>query len=489
MKDSFRQSMAFLHGWAGLIPGWLLYAVFLTGSLTYYRQEITQWMRPELTGVTADPSAVPHALAWLGEHGQGATLWRIDLPTPRTPVNEVLWKGDGGFASQLLDPRTGGPLRVRETMGGDFLFYFHFDLNAPGSGGRWLVCFAAIIMLVALISGIVTHRRIFADFFTFRPRKGQRSWLDAHNVAGVAALPYHLLISFTGLVALMTMFMPWGIDKAFSGNVSAFRSALAEQTPITFPAGPRAPLRIDAMLTDARSHWHGSAPGRILVEHPGTADALTTIERADRDSISYDLAWRRYRADGALIDAHDNSGPAVAAYQWLYGFHLARFSSEAMRFLFFASGLLATAMIATGLILWVKKRAAREDSAENLAARINVAVIAGLPIGVASLLTANRLIPSDFAGRASLEGAAFFLAWLIMLVHALCVRPARAWRQQGVVLGILCLATPFIPIEPTGIGLLAWIARGNAAPLMVDGALLAAGLLSLSVSLFRPQRA
>jgi len=238
MKDSFRQSMAFLHGWAGLIPGWLLYAVFLTGSLTYYRQEITQWMRPELTGVTADPSAVPHALAWLGEHGQGATLWRIDLPTPRTPVTEVLWKGDGGFASQLLDPRTGGPLRVRETMGGDFLFYFHFDLNAPGSGGRWLVCFAAIIMLVALISGIVTHRRIFADFFTFRPRKGQRSWLDAHNVAGVAALPYHLLISFTGLVALMTMFMPWGIDKAFSGNVSAFRSALAEQTPITFPAGP-----------------------------------------------------------------------------------------------------------------------------------------------------------------------------------------------------------------------------------------------------------
>ena len=41
-----------------------------------------------------------------------------------------------------------------------------------------------MILLVALISGIVTHRRIFADFFTFRrDRSVQRGWLDAHNVA------------------------------------------------------------------------------------------------------------------------------------------------------------------------------------------------------------------------------------------------------------------------------------------------------------------
>ena len=46
---------------------------------------------------------------------------------------------------------------------------------------------------------MVTHRRIFKDFFTFRPAKGgQRAWLDAHNVTGVLVLPFYLMITFSG---------------------------------------------------------------------------------------------------------------------------------------------------------------------------------------------------------------------------------------------------------------------------------------------------
>ena len=33
MKEGFRQAMAWLHTWAGLIFGWLLFAIFLTGTL------------------------------------------------------------------------------------------------------------------------------------------------------------------------------------------------------------------------------------------------------------------------------------------------------------------------------------------------------------------------------------------------------------------------------------------------------------------------
>jgi hypothetical protein len=63
-------------------------------------------------------------------------------------------------------------------------------------------------MLVAIVSGVITHRRIFADFFTFRRNKGQRSWLDAHNATAVLALPFHLMITYTGLITLMFMIMP-----------------------------------------------------------------------------------------------------------------------------------------------------------------------------------------------------------------------------------------------------------------------------------------
>ena len=43
-----RQTMSDLHIWTGLLVGWLLYAMFLTGTVAYFRDETSQWMRPEL---------------------------------------------------------------------------------------------------------------------------------------------------------------------------------------------------------------------------------------------------------------------------------------------------------------------------------------------------------------------------------------------------------------------------------------------------------
>ena len=41
MNKSFRQSMAWLHTWTGLLLGWLLVAIFITGTSAYFREEIT----------------------------------------------------------------------------------------------------------------------------------------------------------------------------------------------------------------------------------------------------------------------------------------------------------------------------------------------------------------------------------------------------------------------------------------------------------------
>lgn len=46
-----RQSMAWLHTWSGLLPGWVVYLVFLFGTAAFFDQEINNWMRPELRTV------------------------------------------------------------------------------------------------------------------------------------------------------------------------------------------------------------------------------------------------------------------------------------------------------------------------------------------------------------------------------------------------------------------------------------------------------
>ena len=47
-KESVRQSMSWLHTWSSLILGWLLYAIFVTGTLSFFQNEISIWMKPEL---------------------------------------------------------------------------------------------------------------------------------------------------------------------------------------------------------------------------------------------------------------------------------------------------------------------------------------------------------------------------------------------------------------------------------------------------------
>ena len=47
MKEDFRQSMAWLHTWTGLVVGWVLFFVFLTGTAGYVQIEFTRWMQPE----------------------------------------------------------------------------------------------------------------------------------------------------------------------------------------------------------------------------------------------------------------------------------------------------------------------------------------------------------------------------------------------------------------------------------------------------------
>ncbi len=146
---------------------------------------------------------------------------------------------------------------IRDTRGGDFLYRFHFELHMPPLWGRWIVGICAMIMLVALISGIVTHRRIVSDFFILRRDKAaQRGWLDAHNVTGVLALPFHLMITYTGIVTLALMYMPWGVTTAYKGEAPAF---YAESGQITAPRAP------------------SGQPGTLAPVGPMVREALATV--------------------------------------------------------------------------------------------------------------------------------------------------------------------------------------------------------------------
>lgn len=228
-----RQSMSWLHTWVSILLGWLLYVVFFTGTLSFFQNEISVWMKPELHQSLTNQSQQQQlhtALTVLNAKEPNAGSWNIRLPSDRSTTIDVSARAVGenprgrrGGNQMVLNSATGQIIEPRETRGGGFLYRFHFELyGMPRIWGRWIVGVATLFMFVAIISGIITHKKIFKDFFTFRPGKGQRSWLDAHNATAVFALPFHIMITFSGLLLLMYMFMPWAMNSAYQGGREEF---------------------------------------------------------------------------------------------------------------------------------------------------------------------------------------------------------------------------------------------------------------------------
>ncbi|HEY8357339.1 MAG TPA: DUF3325 family protein, partial [Ramlibacter sp.] len=474
MKPGFRQSMNWLHTYSGLLVGWVLFTVFAAGTASYFRDQITVWMKPELHALArthpAQPEMAQRAVDMLQQHAPASQRWFITLPGADEPGLRASWirsaketappapgvERRARLDSAILDPASGMPFAAaRSTRGGEFLYRLHFDLHyMPAIWARWIIGFCAMFMLVAILSGVVTHRRIFADFFTFRPRKGQRSWLDAHNAVAVVGLPYHLMITYTGLVTLMFMYLPQGPKAAYGGDQEAF---FAEVFPAIGPRNPQpsgiaAPLvPLAPLVAQASARWNGAPIGRITVNNPNDASATITVARQEgHDMNSSQPALVFDGTTGRLLSvAGESTGPALQARGVLYGLHLARFADPLLRALFFLCGLAGTAMVATGLLLWaVKERQkagrAKAGWASRLVDGLNVGTIAGLPLAMAVLFWANRLLPVGMAQRAQAEIDLFFTAWAVAAVLGLARPTLRMWQLQLGVGGLLFAAIPLL---------------------------------------------
>ena len=453
MHKSVRQSMAWLHSWLGLTFGWLLFAIFLTGAVTYYRYEISLWMQPQLASMQVNQeTAVKSAYSYLQEHAPDAKSWYIGVANQASPVNKIYWqKADGGYERKTLDASTGKELSLSATQGGDFFYSFHFQLyGLPYVIGRTIVTIAAFIMFITLISGIITHKKILTDFFTLRAFKGQRSYLDFHNVTSVIALPFFLTITFTGLAIFFYIVLPSGMKKLYPDNPFQY---FEEIRTVNVSASPAVPLKTEMLpiqyfITTAQQQWGHAVFDNITVKQPNTQLAQITLTELKDESITRTQAQITLNAATGEILTNTRNNSAVATLNaGVYGLHMARFAEPTLRLALFFSGILGCAMIASGLLLWSLKRQIQNKTnrfhfGHYLVNRLNIAMIIGLPIAMLGYLYANRLITIP-ASALNYEIYTFFSIWFGSFILA-CVTPQQhLWKMQ---LKILISATFILPL-------------------------------------------
>lgn len=499
MKNAFRQSMAWLHTWVGLVVGWMLFFIFLTGTLGYFDTEIDRWMRPERP-LASEPVSVEDsvavALRRLEQVAPLAERWFISPAVGRDdPDLRVFYQqrpdahgNAGARQSEFLNSATGEPLRYRETGGGQVLYQMHYALHyLPPIMAYWIVGACTMFMLVALVSGVIIHKKIFKDFFTFRPRKQQRSWLDAHNVLSVVALPFHLMITYSGLIFFASTYMPLVISATYGAgekNLQVFSDEFFATPVDNGPAGRAAALApIAPMLVQAAQQWGREDVRYVEISHPGDANARVTISRTRATPLRNGERLVFDGVSGQLLEVQPPVTSAPRAVRDVFlGLHEGLFAGPLLRWLYFLSGLLGTAMIGTGLVLWSVKRRAQQAKEGNLTLgltlveRLNLGTIVGLPIGVAAYFWANRLIPVDFVDRAQWEVHALFIAWALMLVHGHCHPRQRAWREQLWVAAAAFTLLPLLNALTTQRHLGVTLPRGDWVLAGIDLTLLAVGL-------------
>ena len=460
--------------------------MFLTGTASYFRPEITRWMQPELRlGPVTPRRAAETAVAHMQATSPDDQQWYIYLPDDRTTETRIFAMprpvpDAGGMKKRggeiRLNPQTGETLNARETQGGEHFYRFHFQLQLPHPWGRWLAGLCAIFMLAAILSGVITHKRIFVDFFTLRWNKGQRSWLDAHNVSAVLALPFHAMITYTGLITLFVMYMPWPIAANYARPEAFYTEAYGTEPDGKALGKPVPSMPIGPMVDAAMRQWQGGQPRTIIIRNPNAAAATVTILRSGADRLNARGESVTYSgATGAMLARSGSPGPALTTAGVMLGLHMGQYAGPVLRWTYFLLGLTGTAMVGTGLLLWTAKR--RKPGAKpffgfRLVERLNIAAIACLPAGMAAYLLANRLIPADLEGRAELEVSAMFWTWFGLAAVTLLRPVRRAWVEALALSAAAFGSLPLVNMATTDRGLPASIASGDWLFLSFDGAML-----------------
>lgn len=476
MKNSFSQAMAWLHTWAGLIIGWLLFVIFVGGTLACFDKEIGDWMRPALHGAPrAEPSFAPAIAAAQRQAKPHAHALYVVAPSEREAASKAyVYYDDGSYEQHALNPASGE--RLPDTAGGDFFFTLHYNLHA-GTIGMYLVGIAGMFMLVAIVTGIVIHKRIFKDFFTFRPKTGgQRAWLDGHNLTGVLGLPFHLMIAYTGVAIFVASYMFAGVQVAYDSDAEKFFAEAADSYERPETGKPLARLYpVDDLIADATRRL-GTAPAWVNVHHPDDSSATIAFGGDHSRHVAWNFDQVVYDAnDGKLLHTSRPSAAGYKVYTFLGGLHMAQWGGSALRWLYFAMGLAGCVMIASGMQVWVNKRArkvaeAGAVSGYGLVQSLNLGVVGGLPLGCAAMLIANRVLPAGLAERASWEIGVFCALWALAALYAAI--PSVRKQGWGRYFGLNAIALAAIPLVNLATApnshLFASIARGDWALAAVD---------------------
>jgi uncharacterized iron-regulated membrane protein len=499
-----------LHSWTGITMGLFVFVVSFTGCLALFYHELQTWADPDRRLPVADTPAPIHdrLSTWIDrEFGDADHVFvGFQFPSEREPYYRADVSAsyhEGGFrqATRRWDSRDASPLPDRADGLATWLLDFHRDLMWPEvlggrTIGRTLVGIAGIVLMLSIVTGLITHRKMLRELFKLRYQRSVRvKWKDTHNVLGLWLLPFHVMIAYTGAwLGVVALMVPLLAVLTLGGDTERF----AEELGI---AGPEAAEQQATMVSmDAVGGMPhpetGRMPAHVSVSEWGDRNALFQVNyEPESELLIYESVYVE-GASGDVVPAPDSglhpstaSGRAIGAIAPL---HYATFGGIWLKLLYFGLGIGLSAMVVFGNMVWLERRrygstGNRSDRFYHRLAQLTAGVCVGVVAASVVVFYVERLYAGDESSRLFWIGAAYFAAWVAATLAALTMRNVyRAVRLGTAGTGIALIGLPVLDSLLTGRPFFTEFAGGHHGAAWVNVALLLTGAACIAAAFRMP---
>lgn len=343
-----------IHSFAGLVSGIFILLMSLSGAALVFHEDIDKLQLPKFSVKDYNNLTVDSAYNNLRQRFPYAQVSSCKILENKETVfifsvYDPSYK-DGKESSEIfIHPQTGGYLGIRggsDDMKHNFMSWlskFHNSFHL-GKTGEWLLGFLALVFLLSILTGLILFRKNIPAVLLFR--KGVYRKNNLHQIIGVYALLFNLMIAVTGFWMQRYVF-----KKEFyaASNYTPVLKA-SQSLPYNFDAAYKEIKRKHSNFTAHVIYFPQRSSGSTYVYGSRDSKGYLHSERF-ADEIVLDSAGRisstRLFEENSTSDRYDIINSQL---------HMGKFGGTGIKIIYFVFGLTGALMSITGFLLWWRRR-------------------------------------------------------------------------------------------------------------------------------------
>lgn len=349
-----------VHSWLGLINGFFLILLGLSGSALVFKDEIDDWANKELLTVKQGHRDI--RLHYIYEDitrrypALDGIAWLNPKPGRGKAYNFRLYLNDARITSYDLglisyNPYTGEVLRegsIDDLSPSviNWIYQYHFSLQL-GVPGAAYVATLGICLIISILTGFIIYRKYIVKVLTFRLKINRKNWRtitsDWHRIIGVWSLFFNAIIAFTGFWLNLFAYEPklWAnemIPTAPNTLAKVSLDSLYEQallqmpdlipTYVYLPTQPKKHFFVRGAVAGEASIWTGNNSIRFDAQ----TGELISINR-----IADERFWNKIEAT-------------------FYSLHIGSYGGLPIKIIYVLIGLTPGFLSISGFLLWRRRR-------------------------------------------------------------------------------------------------------------------------------------